>query len=46
AERLSQEILSLPMHPGLTVAQVDQVVSTLRQALTPTVPMLSSTHSR
>ncbi|MBD2260649.1 DegT/DnrJ/EryC1/StrS family aminotransferase [Pseudanabaena sp. FACHB-2040] len=30
AEALSQEILSLPMYPGLTLAQIDRVVSVLR----------------
>lgn len=29
AERLSQEILSLPMYPGLSVAQVDRVVKAI-----------------
>ncbi len=36
AETLSQEILSLPMYPGLTTSQIDRVVSTLESALTAT----------
>jgi dTDP-4-amino-4,6-dideoxygalactose transaminase len=34
AEALSQEILSLPMHPGLTEAQIDQVVGAMVEAVT------------
>lgn len=34
AEALSQEILSLPMYPGLTTDQIDRVVSVLSNALT------------
>lgn len=34
AETLSQEILSLPMYPGLTTSQIDRVVGTLKSALT------------
>jgi dTDP-4-amino-4,6-dideoxygalactose transaminase len=34
AEQLSQEILSLPMYPGLTEAQINQVVSAITQAVT------------
>ncbi|MEO1590213.1 MAG: DegT/DnrJ/EryC1/StrS family aminotransferase [Cyanobacteria bacterium J06632_22] len=33
AEQLSQEILSLPMYPGLTTAQVDRVVAVIQQLL-------------
>jgi dTDP-4-amino-4,6-dideoxygalactose transaminase len=33
-EALSQEILSLPMYPGMTLDQVDQVISALAQAVT------------
>ena len=33
SERLSQEVLSLPMHPYLPPAQQDQVISSLRQAM-------------
>ncbi|MFM2430316.1 MAG: hypothetical protein RLZZ511_1529 [Cyanobacteriota bacterium] len=35
AEQLCQEIISLPMYPGLTEAQITQVVNTLTQALSP-----------
>ena len=41
SETLSQEILSLPMYPGLTTAQIDHVVSSLSAALTKD---LASTH--
>lgn len=34
AERLCEEILSLPMYPGLRKAQITQVVSTIESALT------------
>lgn len=34
AEALSQEILSLPMYPGLTEAQVEQVVEAMVEAVT------------
>ena len=33
AEQLSQEILSLPMYPGLTTAQIDRVVSAIKSAI-------------
>ncbi|MEM9007866.1 MAG: DegT/DnrJ/EryC1/StrS family aminotransferase [Cyanobacteria bacterium P01_F01_bin.86] len=33
AETLSQEILSLPMYPGMTLAQVDQVVTVIAQTI-------------
>ncbi len=33
AEALSQEILSLPMYPGLTTAQIDRVVATVAAAI-------------
>jgi dTDP-4-amino-4,6-dideoxygalactose transaminase len=33
AETLSQEILSLPMYPGMTLDQVDQVVDTMVEAV-------------
>jgi len=33
AEALSQEILSLPMYPGLTTAQIDRVVRAIRSAV-------------
>jgi dTDP-4-amino-4,6-dideoxygalactose transaminase len=39
AEQLSQEILSLPMYPGLTDAQIEQVVGALTQALTQPLPL-------
>ncbi|MBE9064460.1 DegT/DnrJ/EryC1/StrS aminotransferase family protein [cf. Phormidesmis sp. LEGE 11477] len=35
AEILSQEILSLPMYPGLTTDQIDRVVGTIRSVLAP-----------
>ena len=35
AERLSREILSLPMYPGLTTAQIDQVVAAIQSVLVP-----------
>ncbi|MGC1306144.1 MAG: DegT/DnrJ/EryC1/StrS family aminotransferase [Phormidesmis sp.] len=42
AEALSQEILSLPMYPGLTTAQIDRVVevikSTVATAIEPSEP--------
>jgi dTDP-4-amino-4,6-dideoxygalactose transaminase len=37
AEQLAQEILSLPMYPGLTEAQINQVVGAITQAVTQTV---------
>lgn len=37
AEALSQEILSLPMYPGLTEAQVDRVVNAMVEAVTSAV---------
>ena len=33
AEALSQEILSLPMYPGLTTAQIDRVVDAIKTAV-------------
>lgn len=33
AEALSQEILSLPMYPGLTTAQIDRVVGAIKAAI-------------
>ncbi|MEO0540517.1 MAG: DegT/DnrJ/EryC1/StrS family aminotransferase [Cyanobacteria bacterium P01_A01_bin.105] len=33
AEQLSQEILSLPMYPGLTTGQIDRVVDVIQQLL-------------
>ena len=33
AEQLSQEILSLPMYPGLTTTQIDRVVTAIQQLL-------------
>lgn len=33
AEALSQEILSLPMYPGLTTAQIDHVVAAIKAAI-------------
>ncbi len=33
AERLSQEILSLPIYPGLTTAQIDRVVAAIQSVL-------------
>jgi dTDP-4-amino-4,6-dideoxygalactose transaminase len=35
AERLSQEVLSLPMHPYLTPAQQDRVIAAVRRACGP-----------
>lgn len=35
AELLSQEILSLPMYPGLTTAQIDRIVTAIQSVLTP-----------
>ncbi|MEM8503472.1 MAG: DegT/DnrJ/EryC1/StrS family aminotransferase [Cyanobacteria bacterium P01_D01_bin.1] len=37
AERLSQEILSLPMYPGLTTAQIDRVVAAIQSVLVPEI---------
>ncbi|MEB3291659.1 MAG: DegT/DnrJ/EryC1/StrS family aminotransferase [Synechococcales bacterium] len=37
AERLSEEILSLPMYPGLTEAQIQRVVDELKSLLIPSV---------
>lgn len=34
AEALSQEILSLPMYPGMTLAQADRVINVIRQQVT------------
>ncbi|MGB3296906.1 MAG: DegT/DnrJ/EryC1/StrS family aminotransferase [Phormidesmis sp.] len=34
SERLSQEILSLPMYPGLTTAQIDRVVAAIKAVVT------------
>jgi dTDP-4-amino-4,6-dideoxygalactose transaminase len=39
AEQLSQELLSLPMYPGLTDAQINQVVGALMQALATPMPL-------
>ncbi len=39
AERMAQEILSLPMYPGLTEAQINQVVGALMEALEIPTPM-------
>lgn len=39
AEQMSQEILSLPMYPGLTEAQIYQVVGALTTALETPMPM-------
>lgn len=36
AETLSQEILSLPMYPGLTTDQIDRVVSVIKSAIAAT----------
>lgn len=38
AERLSQEILSLPMYPGLTTDQIDRVVDVIQQFVTRSRP--------
>jgi dTDP-4-amino-4,6-dideoxygalactose transaminase len=38
AEALSQEILSLPMYPGLTEAQIDQVVDAMLETVTSAPP--------
>lgn len=46
AERLSQEILSLPMHPGMTAEQVELVAKTIHHQVTRTVPSLVSINSR
>lgn len=44
AEQLSQEILSLPMYPGLTTARIDRVITVIRQLLLrqPTAPLSST----
>jgi dTDP-4-amino-4,6-dideoxygalactose transaminase len=34
AARLAAEVLSLPVHPKLTAADLDRVIDTLRLALT------------
>ena len=34
AERVASEVLSLPVHPGLTDEDVDAVVAAVRAALT------------
>ncbi|MBE9029136.1 DegT/DnrJ/EryC1/StrS family aminotransferase [filamentous cyanobacterium LEGE 11480] len=39
AEQMSQEILSLPMYPGLTEAQINQVVGALTDAIETPMPM-------
>ncbi|MEO1622057.1 MAG: DegT/DnrJ/EryC1/StrS family aminotransferase, partial [Cyanobacteria bacterium J06632_3] len=41
AEALSQEILSLPMYPGLTTDQIDRVVDVIQTVMTrqPTKPL-------
>ncbi len=40
SEALSQEILSLPMYPGLSVEQIDRVVAAIRSAIeTPREPV-------
>ncbi|MEL6381881.1 MAG: DegT/DnrJ/EryC1/StrS family aminotransferase, partial [Cyanobacteria bacterium J06626_18] len=39
AETLSQEILSLPMYPGMTAAQVDQVVTVIAQTIHQSQPL-------
>jgi dTDP-4-amino-4,6-dideoxygalactose transaminase len=39
AEQLSEEMLSLPMYPGLTEAQVNRVVGSLTNALAVPLPV-------
>jgi dTDP-4-amino-4,6-dideoxygalactose transaminase len=39
AEQLSEEILSLPMYPGLTEAQINHIVGALTDALETPIPM-------
>lgn len=39
AEALCQEVLSLPMYPGMSLAQVERVVSVIRQQLTSPVSL-------
>ncbi len=39
AEALCQEVLSLPMYPGLTNEQIDQVVDTISQLISAVVPV-------
>lgn len=43
AEALSQEILSLPMFPGMTEAQVERVVSALQAQVSPSAVMSTPT---
>jgi len=43
SEALSQEILSLPMYPGLTTAQIDRVAAAIRAVIT-TDKALTLTH--
>ena len=41
AEGLSQEILSLPMYPGLEIRQIDHVVATIQHLVTQHQPIPS-----
>jgi len=41
AEALSQEILSLPMYPGLKTEQIDRVVAAIKAVVEPTQPGFS-----
>ncbi|MEM6449039.1 MAG: DegT/DnrJ/EryC1/StrS family aminotransferase [Cyanobacteria bacterium P01_D01_bin.105] len=45
AEALSQEILSLPMYPGLTTAQIDRVVEAIKMAIRKTKSEAAQTRS-
>jgi dTDP-4-amino-4,6-dideoxygalactose transaminase len=46
AEALSQEILSLPMYPGLTLEQVDRVVEAMVEAVSQSHPMAAKTYEQ
>jgi dTDP-4-amino-4,6-dideoxygalactose transaminase len=45
SEHLANQVLSLPMYPGLTDEQVDHVAETLRQLVTAPVPALAVNYS-
>lgn len=45
AETLSQDILSLPMYPGLTEAQIDRVASTIRSLVEAEAEVVRLTNS-
>lgn len=42
AETLSQQILSLPMYPGMTLAQADQVVTVIARAIRQSRPLTAT----